>query len=194
MADAILDAYRFDRHRVLLDVGGGEGAFVIAAAARLRGVRLISFDLPPVAALANRRYADAGLAQRAVAVGGDFLSDALPAGADVITLIRVLHDHDDPVVLAILRAVRAALPADGVLVIAEPMSGTRGGEPIADAYFGFYLLAMGHGRARTESELERLLHAAGFSGIAQLKTSNPMFCRLLTARPAGLNAPSVNSY
>ena len=41
------------------------------------------------------------------------------------------------------------------------MAGTPGAEPIGDAYFGFYLLAMGSGRPRTPSELRRLLREAG---------------------------------
>jgi demethylspheroidene O-methyltransferase len=182
MADNILDAYRFDRHKCLLDVGGGEGAFVIAAAKRVRGLRLTSFDLPAVAELANVRFAAAGIEGRARAIGGDFLVDGLPAEADLFTLIRVLHDHDDPAALAILRAIRAVLPQDGVLLVAEPMSGTRGGEAIADAYFGFYLLAMGHGRARSDEELRGLLTAAGFGRIEALNTKTPMFCRILAAR------------
>jgi demethylspheroidene O-methyltransferase len=184
IADEILGAYRFDRHRRLLDVGGGEGAFVIAAAARAPGLQLMSFDLPAVADRASRRFAAAGLDGRAVAIGGDFLADALPAGADIVTLVRVLHDHDDPVVSTILSAVHAALPAGGVLIVGEPMSGTPGGAAMADAYFGFYLLAMGHGRARTDKELENLLHAAGFGRVARLKTRTPMFCRVLLARKA----------
>ena len=63
------------------------------------------------------------------------------------------------VVLALLHAARRALPADGVLLLAEPMSGTAGAEPIGDAYFGFYLLAMGSGRPRTAEELRSMLGA-----------------------------------
>ena len=51
--------------------------------------------------------------------------------------------------MTLLRAIRRALPADGTLLIAEPISGVRGAEPIGDAYFAFYLLAMGSGRPRT---------------------------------------------
>ena len=40
----------------------------------------------------------------------------------------------------------AALPPGGTLLLAEPMAGTPGAEPVGDAYFGFYLLAMGSGR------------------------------------------------
>ena len=61
----------------------------------------------------------------------------------------MLHDHDDAAALALLRAARAALPPDGTLLLAEPMAGTPGAEPMGDAYFGFYLLAMGSGRPRT---------------------------------------------
>ena len=32
IADEVLDAYSFRRHRCLLDVGGGEGSFIAAAA------------------------------------------------------------------------------------------------------------------------------------------------------------------
>ena len=153
IADEVLAAYRFGRHRCLLDVGGGTGAFLTAVAERTPGLRLKLFDLPAVAAQARDRFAASGLADRAEAIGGDFRADPLPSGADVISFVRVLHDHDDATALHLLRAARAALPADGTLVIAEPMSGTAGAEPIGDAYFGFYLLAMGRGRPRTPDQL-----------------------------------------
>ena len=59
--------------------------------------------------------------------------------------------------MTLLRAIRRALPAGGTLLIAEPMSGVRGAEPIGDAYFGFYLLAMGSGRPRTFARLKEML-------------------------------------
>lgn len=192
VAGEVLDAVRLDRYRCLLDVGGGDGRFLEAVAGRAPGLRLMLFDLPPVADRAGARFAAAGLASRAVAVGGDFLSDPLPSGADVISLVRVVHDHDDGAALAILRAVRAALPPDGTLLLAEPMSGTPGAEPIGDAYFGFYLLAMGRGRARTPAELTALLTAAGFERIRRLPTRTPLLTSVMTARPAPNSGEYVN--
>jgi demethylspheroidene O-methyltransferase len=84
----------------------------------------------------------------------------------------------------ILRAVRAALPADGVLLISEPMSGTPGAEAIGDAYYGFYLMAMGRGRSRTPERLQALLHEAGFGQVRTLATRLPLQTRVLLARPA----------
>jgi len=69
IAGEVLDAYDLRRHRCLLDVGGGDGSFLIAAAARAPALRLMLFDLPPVAERARTRFAAAGL-DRARAIGG----------------------------------------------------------------------------------------------------------------------------
>jgi demethylspheroidene O-methyltransferase len=182
IASEILDAYPLRGHRCLLDVGGGEGAFLLAAAARAPQLDLVLFDLPAVARRAEARFAANGLGRRARAFGGDFRGDALPHGADIATLIRVIFDHDDATALAILRAVRRALPVGGTLLVAEPMAGTEGAEPMGDAYFGFYLLAMGHGRSRTPAELARLIVAAGFDEVRLVRTHMPLQTRLLRAR------------
>jgi demethylspheroidene O-methyltransferase len=183
VAEQVIDAYPFSRHRRLLDVGGGEGAFLMAVAERAPKLELMLFDLPAVAERARARFAQSGLAQRASAHGGSFLADPLPSGADLITLVRVLFDHPDERVLAILRAVRAALPPDGTLLVCEPMSGTPGAEAIGDAYYGLYLLAMGKGRSRTPERIAALLSEAGFGSVELLPTRLPLQTRVLRARP-----------
>jgi demethylspheroidene O-methyltransferase len=166
----------------LLDIGGGNGAFLSAAGARWPDLKLALFDLPPVAEQARARFEREGLADRAEAVGGDLFADPLPRGADCCSLIRVVHDHDDGPALAILKAARAALEPGGALILAEPMSGTPGAEPIGEAYFGFYLLAMGSGRPRTPGELIAMLDAAGFSGAGLRPTRRPLLTRLIVAK------------
>ncbi len=165
VARDILDAYPLARHAHLLEIGGGEGAFAVEAARSNPSLRVTLFDLPPVAARAARRFAQAGLADRTATIGGSF-HDGLPRGADLASLVRVVHDHDDDPALALLTRVRAALSPGGTLLLAEPMAGTPGAEPIGDAYFGFYLLAMGIGRPRTADELAGMLRKAGFTGCA----------------------------
>jgi demethylspheroidene O-methyltransferase len=183
VADDVLDAYRIRGHRCLLDVAGGEGAFLAAAARRNPGLELVLFDLPPVAARARTSLAAAGLATRARVVAGDFRHDPLPSGADLISLVRVVHDHDDAGVLRLLRLVREALPPDGALLIAEPMSGQPGSGAMADAYFGFYLLAMGRGQPRNPSQIEKLARAAGFRRFETVPTARPLLTSVVVARP-----------
>ena len=182
VADEILDAYPLHKHRCLLDVGGGDGSFLLAAAARYPNLQLRLLDLPPVAARARQRFAESALDARAQAIGGDFLTQPLPSGADVVSLVRVVHDHSDAGAAALLRAVYCALPDKGVLLLAEPMMGTPGAETVGDAYFGFYLLAMGRGRARTPQHLKRMLDAAGFENSHLVRTRLPLQSRLMVAR------------
>ena len=130
VAAEVLDAFDMRRHRRLLDVGGGDGGFAAAALARAPDLRATVFDLPAVAELAQARFARLGLSERAGAAGGDMHRDPLPRGADLISLVRVLHDHDDKRVLALLRAVRDALAPGGALLVAEPMAGAPGEERV----------------------------------------------------------------
>jgi demethylspheroidene O-methyltransferase len=180
VAADVLAAYRLDRHRCLLDLGGGDGRFLIEAAAAAPHLKLMLFDLPAVADRARERFASAGLTERATVFGGDFRGDTLPAGADIISLIRVLHDHDDDAVATILNAAWQALLPGGTLLVAEPMAGTPNAAPVA-AYFAFYLLAMGSGRPRRSDELLALLHTAGFSDARVLPTRQPLLVRVVAA-------------
>ena len=182
IAQQVLHSYSFRDHRCLLDVGGGNGAFVSAVAARSPGLRCMLFDLPAVADQASKRFHREGLSSRAVAIGGSFLTDRLPEGADIVSLVRVIHDHDDADVMLLLRAIRFALPANGTLLIAEPMSGVQGTEAIGDAYFAFYLLAMGSGRPRTSERLHEMLREAGFSDITLHAASMPLLTSIMSAR------------
>ena len=178
----ILDAYDFSRHRHLLDLGGGDGTFLAAALARSPSLQGTVLDLPSVAVQAEARFAAEGFAARATAAGGDLWHAVLPGGADVVSLVRVLHDHDDARVASLLKRVIDVLPRDGVLVIAEPMVADAATHRVGHAYFGFYLRAMGSGRARTLDEYRRALLAAGACTITHVKTRRPLLCSLLVAR------------
>ena len=192
VADEILDAYALSRHRCLLDVGGGDGRFLVAAARRAPALQLMLVDLPAVAEQARTRFQSAGLAARANAFGVNFLSEALPRGADIASLVRVLHDHDDDSAMTILRAVHAALPVGGTLLLAEPMAGTPGAEAMGDAYFGFYLLAMGRGRPRRAAELRSMLMTAGFEAVRVIPTRLPLQTQVVVARRARENPVGQN--
>lgn len=176
VAAEILDAYDLSQHKVLMDVGGGAGAFLASAAARHPGLGLMLFDLPPVVELARARLGD-----RATYHAGDFHCGDLPRGADVMSLVRVVHDHDDTQARALLTRAHAALPAGGTLLLAEPMAGTVGAEAMGAAYFNFYLHAMGSGRARTPELLSSMLRQAGFTAPRLLPTATPLQTRLIQA-------------
>ncbi len=181
VAQQVLRAYSLKGHRRLLDVGGGDGAFACAAASHAPWLSVQVFDLPGVVQGAAQRFEHAGVAARCSAVGGDFLCDELPTGADVISLLRVVHDHDDARVMHLLRSVHRALAQGGRLLLAEPLADTEGAQAMGHAYFGFYLLAMGRGQPRSEARLRAMLAEAGFQRVRRLPTSLPLQASALLA-------------
>lgn len=182
VARHVLDAWPMARHRAILDVGGGEGAFLAAAGAEAPHLALHLFDLPAVTARARDRLTAAGLIDRTTLHPGSFRSDPLPQGCDLISFVRVLHDHDDNVVRQLLAKARASIAPGGVVLIAEPMAAEPGAEAIGEAYFGFYLHAMGSGRPRTPDAYAALLAEAGFTCITRKATAAPVLVRVVAAR------------
>lgn len=183
VADEILAARPFENCRRLLDVGGGDGTFALAVARKYPDLSVALCDLPPVASVARKNVEGPGCGRIEVH-DCDFRSQPLPQGADAISLVRVLHDHDDDVASALLRAAWRALPANGRIVIGEPMAGAETAEPVGDAYFGFYLLAMGSGRARRPAEIAAMLKAAGFDDISTPASRMPLIASVITAKKA----------
>ncbi len=169
----------------LLDIGGGTGAFLEAVGRCCPGLQMTLFDLPQVVPEAQDRFAGAGMADRVRLVPGSFREDALPDGADAISLIRVLYDHADSTVQALLERVFAALPAGGRLIVSEPMGGGARPELSGDVYFAFYTMAMQTGRARSADEIGALCAAAGFAEIRSPQPDRPYVTRVLTAVKPG---------
>lgn len=183
VVEELLASYDFHGHERMLDVGGGQGGWVGALARHAPHLQLMLFDLPPVAALAQARMQQLGVADRVSTHGGSFISDPLPQGADLVTLVRVAHDHPDAVVKDLLAKIYHALPRGGRLLLAEPMAQSLGEPPmVGDAYFHFYLLAMGSGRLRTADELRGFMLAAGFEAVDLLSNPMPLHTRLLLGR------------
>jgi demethylspheroidene O-methyltransferase len=171
----VLRSYDFSRHKMLLDIGGGDGSFLRAVAAKHPQLSLSLFDLPGVIEIAREKFGAMPVSLHK----GSFRGDPLPQGADAVSLIRVVHDHDDDVVLALLHSIRAVLPHGGTLIVAEPLSGNSATAPVTDAYFNLYFAAMGSGRTRKPEEIERLAKTAGFSQCRQVATAMPLITGML---------------
>ncbi len=175
VADEVLSAVSLSGVRHLMDVGGGTGVFLDAVGAAYPDLKRTLFDLPPVIEAARRRFSDGDVTLAA----GSFRDDPLPKGADAISLVRILFDHSDDTVRALLARVQAALPAGGRVIVAEPMGrGAKAARP-ADAYFALYTLAMGTGRTRTLEEVSSLLDEAGFERITAPRVQRAFVTRVV---------------
>ena len=112
VAEQIVDSYSLRSHQSLLDVGGGDGTFLRTVARSAPRSRPDA--VRPAAGRAPRRGAfrrGGALPNRVRCAGGNVFEDELPRGADIVSLVRVVHDHDDEEALALLTSCLRALPA-----------------------------------------------------------------------------------
>ncbi|WP_443112682.1 methyltransferase [Dinoroseobacter sp. PD6] len=176
VAEETLRTIDFDGAHRLMDVGGGTGAFLRAVREKHPDLRLRLYDLPAV-------IEGAALPPGADKTGGSFRdAPALPKGADAISLVRVLYDHADATVADLLRKVFVALPADGRVVVSEPMAGGDQPTRTGDAYFAFYTMAMQTGRARSAQEIADHLTRAGFVDVVCHTTYRPFVTGVVSGR------------
>ncbi len=180
VAEDTLATASFGGVRRIMDVGGGTGAFLAAVGAAYPDLQMTLFDLPAVVPAAQARFADLGMADRVTITPGSFRDDPLPEGADLISLIRVLYDHSDETVIALLRAVYDALPDGGSVLISEPMTGGKRPERAGDAYFALYCMAMRTGKARSADQIAALLDRAGFVDLQKPRSRRPFVTSLVT--------------
>ena len=164
--DEALARYDFSVARRILDVGGGRGHFaaaVLEAHSQLEGAVL---DLPERIGAADAYLRGRGLGERCAAIGGNFF-DSVPVGYDVHILKWILHDWNDASCRQLLAQCRAALPADGRLLVVElllPDGAAADGRlrPAIQTDL-FMLVNFADSRERSLDEYERLLGDCGFA-------------------------------
>ena len=161
--------------RTVVDVGGGNGgllSWVLRAQPQARGVL---FDLPPAVQQARSRLAATDVGDRVDFVEGSFF-DAMPAGADLYVLSRVLHNWPDDEAATVLRRIRDAIAGDGRLIVLEELIEAGGpaggvGEPqparaAGGSVMDLLILVMLSGCDRSEAEYRELLGRSGFTVTA----------------------------
>ena len=151
--------------RLIVDVGGGEGAMLASLLDGEPALRGIVADRSAVAAAATRALAEAGMGARARGETADFFS-AVPSGGDVYVLSNVLHDWDDEPATSILHTVHRAMRPDAELLVVENVLDAPGRTPPQqrDVHLvDLHMLVMFGARERTKAEYDALLVGAGFA-------------------------------
>lgn len=181
VADQVLASFTFPQGARLLDVGGGHGAFLSRMGEAFPTLHLGLFDLPEVAEAGAKILSQRFGKKRVSAHPGNFFEDPIPQGYDIISLVRILHDHDDGPATRLLANIHRSLSPGGRLLIAEPMAREPGAEGMGEAFFGLYLWAMGSGRPRSREEIADMARDAGFSSIRQVATAQPINASIIVA-------------
>lgn len=178
MFEPIVRLVDFSDVRVVVDIAGGNGELLSRILAHVPHLRGVLFERPHVLEHARQRLTEAGCAGRCDFVSGDF-TQAVPTGADVYLLSRVLHDWDDEQCVKILRHCAASSGADTRLLVVERLLPTDDTPSLAAAW-DLHMMCNVGGRERTAEHYRRLLAAAGFDLLSV--SDLPLDGSLLQAR------------
>jgi hypothetical protein len=151
--------------RLVIDVGGANGAFVGELLQRNPHLTGVVLDLPQAMAGVADESRRRGLTDRMTGVAGDFF-DSVPA-ADLYLLKFVLHDWSDESCVKILSNIRQAMNPGARLFIVEMMF-THQANSISAALMDVAMLFGLTGQEREMSEFETLL---GVADLAIVETT-----------------------
>ncbi|GFH38219.1 methyltransferase [Streptomyces pacificus] len=154
----IARAYDFPDAGHVVDVAGGLGSLLAAILTEHRTVRGTVLERPEIVPLAEELLAKAGVDGRYETVAGDFFEE-IPAGADLYTIKRALHDWDDDTIVRILARIRTSMRPGVPLLIMESM--VDGNSDQEALFRGLLLTVLVGGQDRPESDYRRLAERAG---------------------------------
>ena len=170
---ALAEKFDFTRYRTVCDVGGASGLLSLILARAHPHLRCISADLPAATRIAERKIAEAGLADRVSAQPLDFFAQPMPR-ADVITMGMVLHDWNLENKMHLIRAAYDALPPGGALVVIENLIDDARRENAFGLMMSLnMLIEFGDAFDFTGADFSRWCQEAGFSRTDIIPLAGP---------------------
>jgi hypothetical protein len=165
---AVLLAYDFSGLTSIVDVGGGEGKFLLSILELHPDMMGTVFDLPN-----GLRSSEPGAkgAERCSNISGNFF-ESVPKNADAYLLCGVVHDWSDEFAVMILRNCRKAMAKNGRVLIVETIV-PETTFPSFSKILDINMMVMTTGRERTRSEFHTLIDAADLKVTRIIPTLAP---------------------
>ena len=150
----------------ILDLGGGSGAYCIAAIQKYPHLKGVVLDFEPVCRIAEGFIAQWKLQDKISTHPGDFTRDPFPPGSDVMIMASNLPQYNDEVLSKIFGKAYDSLPSGGEFhLVGETLDNDKGG-PLGPALWGLHEALFGsQGRGHSEEEVKGYLEGAGFADI-----------------------------
>lgn len=162
----------------VLDVGGGSGCFSMAFLERKPGLKAAVFDLPNVIPISEKIIEKEGYTGSIGLFEGDYTTDELPKGFDLVFLSAIIHSNSFETNGALVKNCYNALNPNGMIVIQDWIMNDARTEPVQGAVFSINMLVgTEKGDCYSESEIRTWYNNAGFtdtrkvdldSGIGQM--------------------------
>ncbi len=164
---AILDLSEINS---VLDIGGGSGAYCMEFVTQKPEIVATVFDLPNVVPITEKFIGKEGFAGRIKTHTGDYTSDELPVGFDLVFLSAIIHSNSLEVNQNLVKKCFGALNPGGRIVIQDWIMINDRTQPTTGAIFAINMLVGTEaGDCFTEAEVSGMMTAAGFQNITRVE-------------------------
>jgi cyclopropane fatty-acyl-phospholipid synthase-like methyltransferase len=154
----------------ILDIGGGSGAYSMEFVSKKPGIEAIVFDLPNVVPLTKRFLEKEGFSDRIKTYAGDYTTDDLPGGFDLVFLSAIIHSNSLEINQSLIIKCFKSLDKNGKIVIQDWIMNNDRTHPVSGAIFAINMLVGTEaGDCFTEQEVAEMLNAAGFNHISRIE-------------------------
>lgn len=154
----------------LLDVGGGPGTYALEWCKLHPHLKATIFDIPTVTEVTREYINKYGLQERVDTLAGDFNTDPLREGYDLILLANVLHMYDEKHAQGLVEKAMNALESGGRLIINGLCTDANQTSPLMDVMFDLNMgMNTPGGRAHPVPQLIQWLGDAGLSDIRHFR-------------------------
>lgn len=170
--------------RKLLDLGGGSGAYSIAAAKAYPELTATVFDLPPVTVVTAEYVAEHNLSDRISTQAGDFTRDPFPENIDAVIMASNLPQYGPKLIsMVIQKAFDALVPGGEMHLVGEMLDDDRSG-PLDAAIWGLgETLSNSTGLAHSRADCIGYLSEAGFTEVTAQEFIPGVLARVSGTKP-----------
>lgn len=169
-ADLMAGKLNLSGCKKLLDVGGGPGTFSIKFCEKYPNLSATVFDFPETENILMKnvgRFQE--VSGRIDFAGGDFNSNDLPAGFDLVFISNIIHSLDEEQCARLMKKAYQSLNNGGQIVVKDHIMNEDFTMPVNGAIFSIHMLIHTRGRDYSFIEISRWLAEAGFSNINMLE-------------------------
>jgi len=152
----------------ILDIGGGSGAYSMEFVSKKPEIAAIVFDLPGVVPITKRFINKEGFSDQIKTHPGDYTTDDLPKGFDLVFLSAVIHSNSLEINKELIKKCYNSLNKNGKIVIQDWIMNNDRTLPASGAVFAINMLVGTEaGDCFTDQEAAEMLNAAGFKNISR---------------------------
>ena len=182
-AEVTADALDLSGARLLLDIGPGPATYPIALCRRYPALRATLYDLPGTLRITERYVHASDVAGRIEYVAGDYRTDAVPGGQDVVFLSNIIHGEDEATNEALMGKLADSLVPGGRLIIKDHiLEGSRAETDTGTVFSLLMLLTTAGGRCYSFGEVRGWLERSGLVDVERVELPAPLTSSLVVGR------------